>query len=368
MPLSEHNGAPSPFTALVGWLICFLLAFAIAPQWARAAGRESRQNDLPLAPAPQARSNPLLSITNDNLTDLMPLEDEIEHGQWQEAVPGLTSYLQAYPTSARAHYDLGYVFFRTHQIGGAVKELSKSLELNQNNAQAHKILGLVCTFVGRYDLAETELRAAAGLEPNSAEIHYWLGRVYYTRDVYPLALKEFKTAVQLKPSYMQAYTNLGLVEETLGKNDEALNDYGIAVKMDQAQHRKSPWPFEHLSAHYDRMRQPDRAIEFAGQALAIDPQCDVAYYDLAKAYQMQSEWQQSADAAQKAISIHSTTPEYYYILSVALRKLGKTSESDAALKQFQQIHKNQNHDEELWQEANGESQYLKPPSSPSNEH
>ena len=236
---------------------------------------------------------------------LKPLEDLIEQGQYQQTVEGLENYLHDHDSSAKAHYDLGYVFFRTHQIGGAVRELSRSLQLNDKDAQAHKILGLVCTFVGRYDLAETELQAAAQLEPNSAEIHYFLGRIYYTRQVFPMARREFQAAIQLNPAYMKAYNNLGLVMEVLGKNDEAVQDYTTAAQINEAQHLNSPWPFEYLSAHYNRQRQR-RLLQLSSRkkALLIDWHYNIAYYDLAQAFQTESDWQKATDAVQKAIAIN----------------------------------------------------------------
>ena len=131
-------------------------------------------------PAPTAKSDPP--------EDLAPLENLIEQGRYQQAIPGLQHYVHDHDSSAKAHYDLGFAFFRTHEIGGAVRELSRSLQLDDKDPGAHKILGLVCTFVGRYDLAETELQSAARLDPDSSEIHYFLGRVYYTRQVFPMAL------------------------------------------------------------------------------------------------------------------------------------------------------------------------------------
>ncbi|MGH9404292.1 MAG: tetratricopeptide repeat protein [Terriglobia bacterium] len=349
-----------------GRWVRLLLALMIVPA-AGAIAHRSPQVAPTARPDPQAQQNLPQPAGKDDLQALHPLEDKIERGQYQEAVPGLRRYLELHPNSARAHYDLGYAFFRIHQIGGAVTELSRSLAINVNDAQAHKILGLVCTFVGRYDLAETELRSAAQLEPDSAEIHYWLGRIYYTREVYPLALKEFETAVRLDPSYVNAYTNLGLVTETLGKVGDAVRYYKTAVRLNEQQRLRSPWPYEHLSALYDRQHEPRPAIESAEQALLMDPRCDLAYYDIAKAYQAEKDWQQSADAAQKAIAINSRTPEYYYILSVALRRLGKITESEAALKQFQQIHKNQNAAAELWQKASSETSLRKSPGAPRNE-
>jgi tetratricopeptide (TPR) repeat protein len=216
-------------------------------------------------------------------------------------------------------------------------------------------------------LAEVELQAAAQLEPKSPEIHYYLGRVYYTRQLFSFALKEFQTAIQLDPAYMKAYNNLGLVMETLGKNDEAVQDYTTAAQMNEAQHLNSPLPFEYLSAHYNRQRQPDLAIEFASKALLIDSQCDLAYYDLAKAFQTENEWQKAEDAVQKAIAINSSTAEYFYLLSKALRKLGKIPESEAALKKFEEIHNDENAMAKLWRDANHEREPDLPPAPPAHD-
>jgi len=321
------------------------------------------------ASGPAARSNgSAQSASEDTLELLKPLEDLIEKGQYQQAIPGLEHYLQGHDGSAKAHYDLGYVLFRTHQIGGAVRELSKSLQLNDKDAQAHKILGLVCTFVGRYDLAETELRSAAQLEPNSPEIHYFLGRVYYTRQVFAMALKEFQTAIQLDPACMKAYNNLGLVMETLGKNDAAVQDYTTAAQMNEAQHLNSPYPYEYLSAHYNRQRESALAIEFAQKALLIDSQCDLAYYDLAKAYQTEGDWQKATDEVQKAIAINSSTPEYFYLLSKVLRRLGRIPESEAALKRFEEIHNDENAMSKLWRDANHQPDVPQAPPAHDDEH
>jgi tetratricopeptide (TPR) repeat protein len=357
-------------TSACGWvgrIVCLLLTSAIAPLSLGSQDDAPKQDKGASSPAVRAADSPVHTASVDTPNLLRPLEDLIEQGQYQRTVQGLENYLQDHDSSAKAHYDLGYVFFRTHQIGGAVRELSRSLQLNDKDAQAHKILGLVCTFVGRYDLAESELQAAAQLEPNSAEIHYFLGRVYYTRQVFPMARKEFQAAIQLNPGYMKAYNNLGLVMEVLGKNDEAVQAYTTAAQINEAQHLNSPWPFEYLSAHYNRERQPALAIEFAQKALLMDSKCDLAYYDLAQAFQTESDWQKATDAVQKAIAINSSTAEYFYLLSRALRRLGKIPESEAALKRFEAIHKDQDATAKLWRDASHEPDIPQAPSAQNNE-
>jgi len=362
---NSRRAAHATFAGLIG--AACLLAVAMAPLGLGSQGDAAGQSKGSISFDRPASGPPVQTVNNDPLDPLASLENLIEQRQYQQAIPGLERYLHDHDSSAKAHYDLGYAFFRTHQVGEAVRELSRSLQLDDKDAQAHKILGLVCTFVGRYDLAEVELQAAAQLEPDSAEIHYFLGRVYYTRQVFPGALKEFQTAIRLNPTYMKAYGNLGLVLEVLGKNDEAIQDYTTAAQMNEQQHLNSPWPSEFLSAHYIRERQPALAIGFAQKALLIDPRCDLAYYDLAKAFETEGDWQKAMDAVQKAIAINSNTPEYFYLLSTVLRKLGKVPESEAALKRFEQIHTDQNAMAKEWRDASHQPNLPQAPSAPDDE-
>jgi tetratricopeptide (TPR) repeat protein len=363
---NPRRAAPSAFG--VPRIACVLLTLAIALLSLGSQDDASKQDKSASSLAAPPVDSPAQASNQDAAKLLEPLEDLIERGQYQQAVQGLQNYLHNHDTSAKAHYDLGYVFFRTHEIGGAVRELSRSLQLNDKDAQAHKILGLVCTFVGRFDLAEAELQAAAQLEPNSSEIHYFLGRIYYTRQVFPMARTEFQTAVQLNPAYMKAYNNLGLVMEVLGKNDEAVRDYTTAAHINEAQHLNSPWPYEYLSAHYNRERQPALAIDFAEKALGVDSRCDLAYYDLAEAFQTEGDWQKATDAVQKAIAINSSTAEYFYLLSRAMRRLGKIPESEAALQRFEEIHKDQDAMAKLWRDASHQQDLPQAPPTQDNEH
>ena len=103
--------------------------------------------------------------SEDSDSSLKELERAIAANRFQESESGLNLYLKDHPDSSKAHYDLGYIEFRTHNMSSSIKELARSLELNPANAEAHKILGLDCSIIGRYDLAETELIEAARLKP-----------------------------------------------------------------------------------------------------------------------------------------------------------------------------------------------------------
>src|SRR5438128_1682155 len=87
-------------------------------------------DDESLAYSPRTKTGPLQSVTPDDLQTLSPLEDRIGRNEFAEALPELTRYVKEHPRSPRGHYDLGYLYFRTHQIGDSIRELSRSLQLN----------------------------------------------------------------------------------------------------------------------------------------------------------------------------------------------------------------------------------------------
>jgi tetratricopeptide (TPR) repeat protein len=270
---------------------------------------------------------------------LKDAERDIAANRFQESESRLNAYLKDHPDSPKAHYDLGYVQFRTHNIGSSVKELSKSLELNSSNPEAHKILALDCSIIGRYDLAEVELLEAARLKPDSGEIHYFLARTYYTRGVYPLAKSEFQTAIRLNPSSMKAYSNLGITMEAMGESAEALKNYTKAVQLDEQQKPRSEWPYIYLSGFYNRQKDAAQALSYARPAIEINPRSDSAYFEIAKANRTLKDLQKSAEAVRSAIAINDQVPDYYYVLALVLRELGNRKESAEALAKYEQLQK-----------------------------
>jgi tetratricopeptide (TPR) repeat protein len=314
--------------ALVFFAIWFMIASPAGP--AMAAASQETQNDLQTYAS--ANSDPILN----------QVEADIDANKFTDIESRLNEYLADHPDSARAYYDLGYVQFRTHQIGSSIKDLSKSLELNPKNAEAHKVLALSCSIIGRYDLAEVELLEAARLKPESAEIHYFLARTYYTRGVYPLAEKEFEKAIQLNPAYIKAYSNLGITMEALGNTEAALKNYTTGIQLEDRQEQKSAWPYIYLSAFYNRQKNPAEALTYARKALEINSASDTAFFEIAKAYRTQKQLPKAVDAARSAIAINSRVPDYYYVMGLVLRELGNQQASQEALAKYGELQQHSN--------------------------
>ena len=273
----------------------------------------------------------------DDLERIKGFEGSIEQEKFDEVEPQLLTYLVAHPDSWRAHYIQGYVLFRQHKVGDSIRELAKSLELNVNNPEGHKILGKDFVIIGNYDYAQTELQQAVRLKPDSAEIHYSLGEVYSTRDMFQAAKSEFTAAIQRDSMYAEAYNALGFTEESLGNDPAALEAYQKAIRVADQKEFKFEAPYINLGAYYNRLNQPDVALQFAKKAIELNSKSDLGYYQVARAYQSRNEWNEAADALQSAIALNPTDAQYYYVLGQVYRKLGKQKESMAALETFQKL-------------------------------
>ena len=275
---------------------------------------------------------------DDDPQQMASFQDLILKEKFPEVEPLLHTYLTAHPGSSKAYYFLGYVQFRQRRIADSVQALAKSLELNLDDAPAHMLLGREFSIIGRTDVALQELKEALRLDPNSAEVHYNIGRVYAMDDDFSKARIELEKAIQIDPNYMEAYNALGFAVEAVGDDATALQDYQTAIRLNEERHGKFDAPYVNLSGYYNRRDKLDLALEYSHKALELNPQSDLAYFQIAKTCRAKGDWVGEAEALEKAISIRPAS-QYYYVLGVAYRKLGKTQESQQAFETFQRIQK-----------------------------
>ena len=207
------------------------------------------------------------------------LERYIREARYAEVEPLLAAYVKERPPSSWGWYALGYSLFAQQKIGESIQALAKSLQLDVTNAEAHKILGRNLMIIGRFDAAQIEFEQAIRYKPDSAEMHYNLGKLFSVQDNWEPARKAFEAAVRIDPSYLEALDALGFALEALGDDAGAVAKYEKAIALnDGAARAPSPPPHVNLSAYYNRTGDPDKALDYARQALALDPKSDRAWF------------------------------------------------------------------------------------------
>jgi tetratricopeptide (TPR) repeat protein len=201
--------------------------------------------------------------------------------------------------------------------------------------------------IGRFDAAQTEFTQGIRYNPQSAEMHFDLGKLFSIQDDWKAAQKEFETAAHLDPSYMEAFDALGFAQEALGDDAAAVASYERAIALNQASNGTFVSAYVNLSAFYNRKSDPDKALEYAGTALRLNPKSDGAWFQQAKARESQGRLDDAVDALNRSISANPRASAYYYVLARVYRRLGKTEESRKALDAFSRLDKESNDIEEM---------------------
>jgi type IV pilus assembly protein PilF len=120
---------------------------------------------------------------------------------------------------ARAHTDLGAVYYQQKQWEIALDEFTEASKIDPTFGLAFNGLGLVHAVLGQDDLAEANFKKALQLEPTNSESHNNYGSFLCARNRIDESIKEFLAAVK-NPLYgtpAMAYTNAGIC--ALRKND-----------------------------------------------------------------------------------------------------------------------------------------------------
>jgi type IV pilus assembly protein PilF len=113
---------------------------------------------------------------------------------------------------ARAHTDLGAVYYQQKQLEIALEEFNNAVKIDPSFASAYNGLGLVNAELGKDDVADASFRKSIQLEPSNSEAHNNYGSFLCGRNRIDESITEFLAAVK-NPLYAtpaMAYTNAGI--------------------------------------------------------------------------------------------------------------------------------------------------------------
>lgn len=155
-------------------------------------------------------SNPLKTSRFFNLFFLMCLVGCIMAGCASQKQN--EKYNENLKARARAHTDLGAVYYQQRQLEIALEEFTEASRIDPDFALAYNGLGLVHAALGQDDIAEKNFKKSVQLEPTNSESHNNYGSFLCAKNRIDESIKEFLAAVK-NPLYStpaMAYTNAGI--------------------------------------------------------------------------------------------------------------------------------------------------------------
>lgn len=121
---------------------------------------------------------------------------------------------------ARAHTDLGAMYYQQKQLEIALEEFNEAARIDPGFGLAYNGLGLVHAALGQDDIADANFKKAIMIDPNNSESHNNYGGFLCGRNRIDESIKQFLAAVK-NPLYATpaiAYINAGIC--SLRKQDE----------------------------------------------------------------------------------------------------------------------------------------------------
>ncbi|MBV9678784.1 MAG: tetratricopeptide repeat protein [Acidobacteriaceae bacterium] len=276
----------------------------------------------------------VLPVDNDEQA-IEKFEALIKAGQFSEVREQLETYTAVHTHSWQALYQLGYVYFRLHQIQPSLTMLSRSLATHSQFGEAHKVLAFDLNILGRKDLAIAELEKAINLTSNPWESRYELGRIYYEQGAYLKAVDQFEKAKALAPEFVKIYHNLGLAYAGTGNGAKAVENFEEGIRLNAKQKAVSAWPFIDYATYCNLQGDFPKARALLLQAIQIDSSWAQEFEELSKAYRGLGQTDEAINSLKRAISINPKKAETHYMLAQLYSQAHRSEEAKQELAEYE---------------------------------
>ena len=267
------------------------------------------------------------------------IAEALRSGDYERAEALLLEAAQAQPGSAEVLRQLGGVFLARGRALNAAVALKKAEAIAPLDEPSRFTLVMSYVALGRRAWARPELAKLVEGAPANPLYPYWVGRLDYDDGQYAAAIKHFLRAIELDPRFMKAHDNLGLCYDALGRFDEALRSWEEAIRLNDAQPAKSPWPSLNLGLMLTRLDRLDEAEVLFRESLRCDPRFPQAHYQLGITLEKKGRAGEAASELEEAARLDPGYAEAQYALARLYRRAGEARKADQALQRFQEIKK-----------------------------
>ena len=318
---------------------------AVQTNASSASAKDAAEPSEPLAPDPA----------------LAPARLLLQQGKLSEAEAATRNFLLAHGDSAEAHFLLGFILFREigekwreagkaqeatlpYSDGSAIGSLAEFRDAKARESLAEFTAGARYHAASAFDLkivaldylllkhnmdADRWLTQSVQLNSRDAQAWYYLGRTKYSTGQFREAIEAFEQCLKLEPRNVEAENNVGLSYEALRRPDEAIQAFENAIAWQTESSAKNPEPFIELAHLYLNENQPEKAVPYLSQSIAISPNVSKAHEELGKAYSLLHRLSEAQAELEKAIELTPQAPNLHCLLAAVYSKQGLEEKAKA---------------------------------------
>jgi TolB-like protein/Flp pilus assembly protein TadD len=172
-------------------------------------------------------------------------------------------------------------------LDGADTASRQALEFDPELAEAHASRGFALSLTRHYDEARPHFETAIRLNPKAHEAHYLYARACFQEGKMEDAVRHYEEAARLRPEDYQAILLVQAPLHALGRHDDAKESLRKGLHVAERHLEMNPDDTRALllgGQALMQLGQEDRALDWAGRALAIDRDDPGVLYNAACVY------------------------------------------------------------------------------------
>jgi Tfp pilus assembly protein PilF len=222
----------------------------------------------------------------------------VRNTDWKDSMTLWSKVLEVSPQCARAHDNLGTVYFKQKEFKKALYHYRQAVKIRPSHGIFHNNLGMVFGITGDTDNAEKEFRKALSLNRHLAAAYNNLGIVYFNRGGYKKAAWLFYKSARIKPG-ARVWFNCGVSEFKTGKDDRALGSFKKAIRYN----KKFAEAYKWTGSVQDKKGNKDKALEALRKAVVLKPDYAEAYCQMAAICEKTGDMNRALWYFEKAIKV-----------------------------------------------------------------
>ncbi|HVC47099.1 MAG TPA: tetratricopeptide repeat protein [Terracidiphilus sp.] len=261
------------------------------------------------------------AVSQQSPDPLVEARSLVAAGELHRADTQLRAVLSAHPSSADAHFLLGYVLFREQRPKDSLAEFTAGAAHARPRADDLKIVASDYVMLGDYGDADKWLTQVVVAAPDDADAWYLLGRTKFNEDNFAAAASCFQRALALRPNDIRAENNLGLAWLETSQTGKAKSAFQAAIDW-QGPHPLDAQPFLNLGTLLADEGSADKAIPYLQKASSLAPDNPKVHEELAKAYTRRSDWPMAQRELEFAVKLAPKISALHFKLAQVYRKEG----------------------------------------------
>ncbi|MGD0417866.1 MAG: tetratricopeptide repeat protein [Terriglobales bacterium] len=253
-----------------------------------------------------------------------PLANEralLTGGKLAESEAAILIYLKTNPSSADAHFLLGYVLFREKKARESLAEFTAGAKFRRPRPDELKVVASDYVMLGDFGDADKWFSEVVADAPNDADANYLLGRTKFNENDFPAAISSFERALILHPKYVEAENNIGLAWRELNDLEKAEAAFRAAIEW-QGDAPGDAQPFLNLGTLLADQSRIEQAIPYLDKAAVLSPDNPTVHEELSHVYAAQQNLPKAQSELEKAVTLAPNISSLHFKLGQIYRKEG----------------------------------------------